>query len=37
MADSLPWVTIIIPNYNGLRFLPTCLDALRDADVPALS
>ena len=21
--------SIIIPNYNGLRFLPTCLDALR--------
>ena len=21
--------SIIIPNYNGLRFLPPCLDALR--------
>ncbi len=26
--------TIIIPNYNGLRFLPTCLDALRAQSYP---
>lgn len=24
-----PTVSIIIPNYNGVRFLPTCLEALR--------
>ncbi len=27
-------VSIIIPNYNGLRFLPTCLDALRGQTYP---
>lgn len=31
-------ITIIIPNYNGLKFLPTCLEALscqtyRDFDI----
>ena len=27
--------SIIIPNYNGLRFLPTCLNALRAQTYPA--
>jgi len=27
-------ISIIIPNYNGLRFLPTCLDALRAQRYP---
>ncbi len=27
-------VSIIVPNYNGLRFLPTCLDALRGQTYP---
>jgi GT2 family glycosyltransferase len=26
---SDPFTSVIIPNYNGLRFLPTCLGALR--------
>lgn len=30
-----PIVSVIIPNYNGLRFLPTCLDALRGQTYPA--
>ena len=30
-----PTASIIIPNYNGLRFLPTCLDALRGQTYPA--
>ena len=25
-------VTIIIPNYNGITYLPVCLDALRRQD-----
>jgi GT2 family glycosyltransferase len=33
MPDSL-LASIIIPNYNGLRFLPTCLDALRAQTYP---
>ncbi|HEX9114501.1 MAG TPA: glycosyltransferase family 2 protein [Anaerolineae bacterium] len=28
-------VSVIIPTYNGLRFLPACLDALRDQNYPA--
>lgn len=35
MADGLPLVSVIIPNYNGLRFLPVCLDALRAQTYPA--
>lgn len=34
MADSFPSVSVIIPNYNGLRFLPVCLDALRGQSYP---
>jgi len=30
-----PTASIIIPNYNGLRFLPTCLGALRGQSYPA--
>jgi GT2 family glycosyltransferase len=30
-----PCVSIIIPTYNGLRFLPTCFDALRGQTYPA--
>ncbi|MCD6290656.1 MAG: glycosyltransferase family 2 protein [Anaerolineae bacterium] len=30
-----PFASVIIPNYNGERFLPTCLDALRAQDYPA--
>ncbi|MGQ9491079.1 MAG: glycosyltransferase family 2 protein [Anaerolineae bacterium] len=28
------FVSIIVPNYNGLRFLPTCLNALRAQTYP---
>lgn len=28
-SESLPLVTVIIPNWNGAAFLPTCLDALK--------
>ncbi len=28
-------VSVIIPTFNGLRFLPTCLDALRGQTYPA--
>jgi GT2 family glycosyltransferase len=28
LAEQLLTASIIIPNYNGLRFLPVCLDAL---------
>ncbi|NOZ29628.1 MAG: glycosyltransferase family 2 protein [Chloroflexi bacterium] len=30
-----PFASIVIPNYNGERFLPTCLNALRAQDYPA--
>ena len=29
-----PFVSVIVPNYNGLRFLPTCLGALRRQTYP---
>lgn len=29
MANQPPLVSVIIPNWNGARFLPTCLAALR--------
>ena len=32
---SLPLASIIIPNYNGLRFLQTCFDALLAQTYPA--
>lgn len=34
MADHLPLASVIIPNYNGLRFLGPCLDALRGQTYP---
>ncbi len=32
-----PFVSVIIPNYNGQALLPTCLDALRRQTYPAES
>src|SRR5690349_11030850 len=29
MSDSAPLVSVIIPNWNGARFLRPCLDSLR--------
>ena len=34
MPDTFPLTSIIIPNYNGLRFLTPCLDALRAQSYP---
>ena len=34
MPDTFPLASIIIPNYNGLRFLTPCLDALRAQTYP---
>ncbi|PKO21166.1 MAG: glycosyltransferase family 2 protein [Chloroflexi bacterium HGW-Chloroflexi-1] len=34
-SPAKPTASVIIPNYNGLRFLPTCLDALRGQIYPA--
>ena len=34
MPDTFPLTSIIIPNYNGLRFLAPCLDALRAQTYP---
>ncbi len=30
-----PFVSIVIPNYNGARYLPTCLEAIRSQQYPA--
>ena len=35
MSD-LPLVSVIIPNWNGVRFLPVCLDSLRRQTYPRL-
>ncbi|MCS7222311.1 MAG: glycosyltransferase family 2 protein [Anaerolineae bacterium] len=35
MTRERPFASVIIPNYNGERFLPTCLDALRAQTYPA--
>ena len=32
---ELPFVSVIVLNYNGAHFLPTCLDALRLQTYPA--
>jgi GT2 family glycosyltransferase len=34
MPDTFPLTSIIIPNYNGLRFLTSCLGALRAQSYP---
>ncbi len=33
-ASSFPLISVIIPNWNGARFLPTCLDSLRRQTYP---
>ena len=33
--DALPYVSIIIPTYNGQALLATCLPALRGQTYPA--
>jgi GT2 family glycosyltransferase len=35
-ATQYPLLSVIIPNWNGLRHLPTCLDALRRQTYPHL-
>jgi GT2 family glycosyltransferase len=35
-ATQYPLFSVIIPNWNGLRHLPTCLDALRRQTYPHL-
>ena len=35
MSDAALSASVIIPNYNGLRFLHTCLSALRAQSYPA--
>ena len=34
MSDSIPLVSVVIPNWNGAHHLPTCLDALRAQTYP---
>lgn len=29
MSHTLPFISVIIPNWNGARYLPGCLDSLR--------
>lgn len=33
-SSSLPLFSVVIPNWNGARFLPTCLDALAAQTYP---
>ncbi len=35
MSEPVVSASVIIPNFNGLRFLPACLDALRAQSYPA--
>jgi GT2 family glycosyltransferase len=35
-ASKLPWLSVIIPNWNGIRHLSTCLNALRYQTYPNL-
>ncbi len=35
-STSLPLLSVIIPNWNGARFLPTCLDALARQTYPGV-
>jgi GT2 family glycosyltransferase len=37
MSSNSSLFSIIIPNWNGLRFLPTCLDALQHQTYPAIN
>lgn len=32
--STFPFVSIVIPNYNGMRYLPTCLEAVRAQRYP---
>lgn len=34
MTAKLPFVSVIVPVYNGAKFLPACLDALFASDYP---
>ncbi|TAM35870.1 glycosyltransferase family 2 protein [bacterium] len=34
MKEELPFVTIITVNYNGARYLKSCIEALRNLDYP---
>ena len=34
MPDTFPLTSIIIPNYNGVRFLPACLNTLQAQTYP---
>lgn len=35
-STSLPLLSVVIPNWNGARFLPTCLDALARQTYPCV-
>ena len=35
LNDDRPWVSVIVVNYNGAHYLPTCLAALKDQTYPA--
>jgi GT2 family glycosyltransferase len=37
MRHALPFVSVIVPVYNGLAFLPQCLDALGQQNYPVES
>jgi GT2 family glycosyltransferase/ADP-ribose pyrophosphatase YjhB (NUDIX family) len=34
MADALPLVSVVIPHWNGIEYLPVCLDSLRRQTYP---
>ena len=36
-SSSLPVVTVIVLNYNGMQFLRTCFDSLAVAPIPGWS
>ncbi len=36
MSATIPLVSVVIPNWNGRRYLPVCLDALRVQTHPSL-
>jgi len=33
-SSQFPLISVVIPNWNGARFLPTCLDSLRHQTYP---